>query len=207
MKSQLDARLRCALGSAGLRLRSRTTAAACSRRTRRIRPPAGLLGATIYEGEGTGACNCRFVKTYPYSFGPARGRVVSDQPEDRAPRRMGHYLRADRHWSGRRRLHAWRRRMEHVQLPVAGIRRCRVPCCAPGSSTAVTICSRVNNNAGIRPSPGQVDSPSAVDSSGFGQDAEAEPVERLGAAGDHARSRRRRGLCRQPWRRASRRTT
>ena len=101
----------------------------------------GLPGATIYEGEGAGACNCRFVKTYPYSFGPRVGVVLSNQPEDRAAGRMGHHLRADRHRSVRRRFNARRRRLEHDQLPVAGIRRAGRPCCAPDSCTTATICS------------------------------------------------------------------
>jgi hypothetical protein len=30
----------------------------------------GLPGAFIYEGFGSGRCNCQFTKTYPYAFGP-----------------------------------------------------------------------------------------------------------------------------------------
>ena len=41
----------------------------------------GLLGATIYEGDGPGACNCRFVKTYPYSFGPRVGASYQINPK------------------------------------------------------------------------------------------------------------------------------
>jgi hypothetical protein len=37
-------------------------------------PAAGnLLGATAYEGSGTGRCNCSFTKTYPYAIGPRLG--------------------------------------------------------------------------------------------------------------------------------------
>jgi len=40
----------------------------------RPNPAAGnLLGATSYEGTGTGRCNCRFAATYPYAFGPRIG--------------------------------------------------------------------------------------------------------------------------------------
>ena len=33
----------------------------------------GLPGAFIYEGFGTGRCNCTFTKTYPWAFGPRLG--------------------------------------------------------------------------------------------------------------------------------------
>jgi hypothetical protein len=33
----------------------------------------GLLGAVIFEGEGTGRCNCNFAKNYPYAFQPRLG--------------------------------------------------------------------------------------------------------------------------------------
>ena len=33
----------------------------------------GLLGATIYEGNGPGACNCQFSHPYPYAIGPRFG--------------------------------------------------------------------------------------------------------------------------------------
>jgi hypothetical protein len=33
----------------------------------------GLLGATIYDGYGPGRCNCDFTRTYPYAIGPRLG--------------------------------------------------------------------------------------------------------------------------------------
>ena len=33
----------------------------------------GLLGGTLYEGSGAGRCNCRFAETYPYAIGPRIG--------------------------------------------------------------------------------------------------------------------------------------
>jgi hypothetical protein len=37
-------------------------------------PAAGnLLGATAYEGSGTGRCNCSFTRTYPFAIGPRLG--------------------------------------------------------------------------------------------------------------------------------------
>jgi hypothetical protein len=40
----------------------------------RANPTAGgLLGGTSYEGNGAGRCNCRFAANYPYAFGPRVG--------------------------------------------------------------------------------------------------------------------------------------
>lgn len=36
----------------------------------------GLLGATIYSGYGPGRCNCSFTKTYPLAFGPRLGIAI-----------------------------------------------------------------------------------------------------------------------------------
>jgi hypothetical protein len=33
----------------------------------------GLLGGTVFEGNGTGRCNCRFTTTYPFAVGPRIG--------------------------------------------------------------------------------------------------------------------------------------
>ena len=33
----------------------------------------GLPGAVIYEGYGTGRCNCKFIPRYPYAIGPRIG--------------------------------------------------------------------------------------------------------------------------------------
>ena len=39
-----------------------------------VNPSAGgLLGGMIYEGSGAGACNCDFVSTWPWGFGPRFG--------------------------------------------------------------------------------------------------------------------------------------
>ena len=119
----------------------------------------GLLGATIYEGDGAGACNCRFVKTYPYSFGPRIGVVLSNQPEDRASRRMGHHATrrpAIGQADGGSTLGAGGWNTFNFQSPAFG---------EPGALLRTGLVYnrdalfRVNNDAGIRPSPGQVDSP------------------------------------------------
>jgi len=40
----------------------------------------GLLGGTIYEGYGTGRCNCYFDKPYPYAVGPRLGFAYQISP-------------------------------------------------------------------------------------------------------------------------------
>ena len=118
----------------------------------------GLLGATIYEGEGPGACGCRFVKTYPYSFGPRLG--VTYQLTPRTVLRGGWGLtyaqtgigQAD----GGSTLGAGGWNTFNFQSPAFG---------EPGALLRTGLVYdrdalfEVTNNAGIRPSPGQVDSP------------------------------------------------
>jgi len=41
----------------------------------------GLLGATQYEGYGPGRCNCSFTKTYPYALGPRIGVAYQFLPK------------------------------------------------------------------------------------------------------------------------------
>jgi hypothetical protein len=41
----------------------------------------GLLGATIYEGDGPGRCNCNLVGTYPYAIAPRLGVAYQLSPK------------------------------------------------------------------------------------------------------------------------------
>jgi hypothetical protein len=41
----------------------------------------GLAGASIYEGDGPGRCNCRFAETYPYAIGPRLGVAYQITPK------------------------------------------------------------------------------------------------------------------------------
>jgi hypothetical protein len=41
----------------------------------------GLLGATIYEGNGPGRCDCSFTHTYPYAIGPRLGVAYQITPK------------------------------------------------------------------------------------------------------------------------------
>ena len=118
----------------------------------------GLLGATIYEGDGPGACNCRFVKTYPYSFGPRVGASYQINPKTVLRGGWGITFaqtglgQAD----GGSTLGAGGWNTINFQSPAFG---------EPGALLRSGLVYsrddlfRVTNNAGIRPSPGQVDSP------------------------------------------------
>jgi hypothetical protein len=46
-----------------------------------VNPTVGLLGATIYEGNGTGRCNCSFTDTYNKAFGPRLGVAYQITPK------------------------------------------------------------------------------------------------------------------------------
>ncbi len=118
----------------------------------------GLLGATIYEGNGPGACNCRFVKTYPYSFGPRVG--VSYQLTPKTVLRAGWGITYAQTGIGQSdggsTLGAGGWNTINFESPAFG---------EPGALLRTGLVYnrddlfRVANDAGIRPSPGQVDSP------------------------------------------------
>ena len=70
------------------------------------------LGATIYEGDGAGRCNCSFTNIYNKAFGPRLGRGLPDHAQDHIPRRMGRHVRRNgplrvhqQHVDSRRRIH------------------------------------------------------------------------------------------------------
>ncbi len=118
----------------------------------------GLPGATIYEGDGPGACNCRFVKTYPYAFGPRVG--VSYQINARTVLRGGWGITYAQTGNGQAdggsTLGAGGWNTFNFQSPAFG---------EPGAVLRNGLVYnrdalfQVNNDAGIRPSPGLVDSP------------------------------------------------
>jgi hypothetical protein len=118
----------------------------------------GLLGATIYEGTGSGACNCRFVKTYPGSFGPRIGVAYQINPKTvlRGGWGITYAQTGIGQADGGSLLGAGGWNTFNFQSPAFG---------EPGALLRTGLVYdrnelfRVNNNAGIRPSPGQVDSP------------------------------------------------
>ena len=163
----------------------------------------GLLGATIYEGDGPGACNCRFVKTYPDSFGPRVG--VSYQINPKTVLRGGWGItyaqtgigQAD----GGSTLGAGGWNTFNFQSPAFG---------EPGALLRTGLVYdrdalfRGQQRCG-HPAvawPGRL--AAAVDSSRRRQDAQAQSVEHLAAARDYPRPRRRRRVRRQSGQRVHR---
>ncbi len=118
----------------------------------------GLPGATIYEGDGPGACNCRFVKTYPYSFGPRLGFSYQINPKTvlRGGWGITYAQTGNGQADGGSTLGAGGWNTFNFQSPAFG---------EPGAVLRNGLVYnrdelvRVNNDPGIRPSPGQVDSP------------------------------------------------
>ena len=119
----------------------------------------GLLGGMIYEGNGPGRCNCKFIPKYPYAIGPRLGVRVSDQPEDRAPRRMGRRVRQSCRListSRTRRFWAWASTSFRSPSPTFG--EPAVILRKDWSTTPADL-HKVTLDPGARPSPGQVNSP------------------------------------------------
>ena len=118
----------------------------------------GLLGATIYEGNGPGACNCRFVKTYPYSFGPRIG--VSYQINPKTVLRGGWGITYAQTGNGQSdggsTLGAGGWNTINFESPAFGEAGAIL---RNGLNYSRDELFRVNNDPGIRPSPGQIDSP------------------------------------------------
>ncbi len=121
----------------------------------------GLLGATIYEGEGAGTCNCRFVKTYPYSFGPRLGFSYQLNPKTvlRGGWGITYAQTGNGQSDGGGTLGAGGWNTFNFQSAAFG---------EPGASLTTGLIynkadlMKVNNNVGIRPTPGQIDVPSAM---------------------------------------------
>jgi Carboxypeptidase regulatory-like domain/TonB dependent receptor len=120
----------------------------------------GLKGATIYEGTGAGTCNCRFVKTDPKAFGPRLG--ASYQITPKMVLRGGWaltYAQTNQGQSdGGGTLGAGGWSTQNFQAAAFGD--------AANILSQGLIYNRdalfaVTNNPGIRPSPGQIDNPSA----------------------------------------------
>jgi hypothetical protein len=120
----------------------------------------GLLGATAYEGDGEGACNCRFVETYKYAFAPRFG--ASYQIDERTVLRGGWGLSYAQTGEGQSdgggTLGAGGWNTINFQSAAFG---------SPGATLRNGLIYnrddlfRIANDPGIRPTPGQLNLPSA----------------------------------------------
>ena len=145
------------MGSAGLRLRragSPQHVLAGRRESRGRRAPR----RHDLRRRGAGACNCRFVKTYPYSFGPRIGASYQINPKTvlRGGWGITYAQTGIGQADGGSTLGAGGWNTFNFQSPAFG---------EPGALLRTGLVYdrdalfEVTNNAGIRPSPGQVDSP------------------------------------------------
>jgi Carboxypeptidase regulatory-like domain/TonB dependent receptor-like, beta-barrel len=120
----------------------------------------GLKGATAYEGSGTGTCNCRFVKTDPHAFGPRLG--VSYQINPKMVLRGGWgitYAQTNQGQSdGGGTLGAGGWSTTNFQTAAFGEAANTL---RNGLAYNRDALFAVTNDPGIRPSPGQIDLPSA----------------------------------------------
>ncbi len=119
----------------------------------------GLPGATTYEGDGDGACQCRLVDTYKYAFGPRLG--VSYQLDARTVLRGGWGISYSQTGQGES--------SGGGTLGAGGWNTINFESSAFGAPGAVLRDGlvynrddlfRVANDPGIRPSPGQLNLPS-----------------------------------------------
>ncbi len=118
----------------------------------------GLLGATIYDGYGAGRCNCNFTKTYPDAFGPRIGMAYQITPK--TVFRGGWGL-----------LYGQTASFNYItNSPIVGVGYNTLTFTAPSYGVPATTLAQglqynpaalaaVSLNPGIRPDPGQVDSP------------------------------------------------
>lgn len=117
----------------------------------------GLPGATIYEGSGLGTCECRFVETYPYAFGPRLGASYRLTPKTvlRGGWGLTYAQTAEGESAGGGTLGAggWNTLTFESTFGEAGA------ALREGLRYDRDELFRVANDTGIRPSPGQIDAP------------------------------------------------
>jgi Carboxypeptidase regulatory-like domain/TonB dependent receptor len=118
----------------------------------------GLPGATIYEGNAAGACKCSFTQSYPYAIGPRIG--VAYQALPKTVLRAGWGLTYQETAYGQSNiisnLGAGGWNTLNFTNPTFGAQALNLK---DGLSYNVADLYAQTYNAGIRPSPGQLDSP------------------------------------------------
>jgi hypothetical protein len=124
-----------------------------------IRNPSagGLLGATVYEGYGPGRCNCVLAKTYPYAIGPRLGAAyqISSKTVLRAGVGVSYGQTANFNYLG--------------TTIGTGYNTLNITTTSFGDPAVVlrnglvydpALLYAANLDPGIRPTPGQIDTPS-----------------------------------------------
>ncbi|MDQ1473405.1 MAG: hypothetical protein QOJ99_4885 [Bryobacterales bacterium] len=118
----------------------------------------GLPGATIYSGYGQGRCNCSFTKTYPYALGPRLG--IAFQLDSKTVLRAGWGITYGTTGS-----------YNYItNSPVLGVGFNQLSFTSPSYGDAATVLRNglqynpaslyaASLNPGIRPDPGQINTP------------------------------------------------
>lgn len=121
----------------------------------------GLPGATIYEGSGPGTCNCAFTSSYPYAIGPRIGGAYQLLPS--TVLRAGWGITYSETGYGQANIltntgaGGWN--TLNFSNPTFGAPALQL---SNGLSYSLSDLYSVQLNPGIRPSPGQLDSPPAL---------------------------------------------
>ena len=146
----------------------------------RPNPAAGnLLGATSYEGSGSGRCNCRFAATYPYAFGPRIGVAyqINSKTVFRAGGGVTYSQTANFNYMGTTIGTGFN--TLNINSPSFGMPALYL---RDGLQYDRSLLYSATLDPGIRPTAGQIDTPSAwVDPDG-GRPAQGNAVERRSAA-------------------------
>jgi hypothetical protein len=121
----------------------------------------GLLGATIYEGDGPGRCNCRFSSAYPYALGPRLGAAYQMTPKTviRAGFAVSYGQTSQFRYIGGGNSLGMGFNTANFSTPAFGEPAVTL---RNGLSYDVGELLRASYNPGIRPSRGQTDSPPAI---------------------------------------------
>ncbi len=123
-------------------------------------PSAGnLLGGTAYEGWGPGRCNCRFAQTYPFALGPRLGAAYrfDNKTVFRAGWGITYSRTADFSWMG-----------PSIGVGYNTLNFSTVSYGDPavvlrtGMQYNVADLYKANFDPGLRPQPGQINSPGAL---------------------------------------------
>jgi len=118
----------------------------------------GLPGATIYEGNGPGTCNCTFTKPYPYAIGPRIGIAYQFLPKTvlRAGWGVTYAETNQGQSSALSTLGAGGWNTLSFSSPAYGAPALIL---SNGLNYSLADLYNVTYNPGIRPSPGQINSP------------------------------------------------
>ena len=124
-----------------------------------VNPAAGgLKGGTVFAGKGPGRCNCDFTKTYPFAFGPRLGLAYQLTPKTVLRAGWGINYGATKHinYLGGASALGFGWNSMNFSNPAFGMPAFQFQ---NGLNYDVTELLATHLDPGIRPSPGQLNSP------------------------------------------------